>query len=215
MAFYDTRACTTCGVGGVTRHTCPFCPCNFCKKPGHTAPNCTKLQERNQRVGSSANGNSVASGPFSSPSSTRRKQTRLTHAQIADLVAGSSVTAAASADEGRSSDASSDPQHSYAHDTSLLAKRKREPESENARKKGATSSTGNRESDSDNVSPLLDDEVNYPNVKNFHAGLTIEYRLLNLDASQQSFRSWSLLPLTFCGNCLLKNARSTSSIIRT
>jgi len=294
MAFYDTRACTTCGVGGVTRHTCPFCPCNFCKKPGHTAPNCTKLQERNQRVGSSANGNSVASGPFSSPSSTRRKQTRLTHAQIADLVAGSSVVAVTSVDEGRSSGASSDSQHPYthdtsllaerkkepesenarkkgatsptgnresnndnvsplldnevnypglmagssaatptsadegrssgassdsqhphAHDTSLLAKRKREPESENARKKGATSLTGNRESNSNNISPLLDDEVNYPNVKNLHAGLTIEYRLLNLDASQQSFQSWSLLPCTFCGSCLLKNARSTSSIIRT
>ena len=294
MAFHDTRACTTCGVGGATRHTCPFCPCNFCKKPGHTAPNCTKLQERNQQVGSSANRNLVASGPFSSPFSTRRTQPRLTRAQIRGLVEASSVAAATSDDEGRSSDASSDPQHPYAHDTgllakgkrelesenarkkgatsptgdresnsdnvspllgdevnhpglmagssvaaatsagegrssgassdsqhpyahdtSLLAKRKREPEPENARKKGATSSTGNREPNSDNVSPLLDDEVNYPNVKNLHAGLTIEYRLLNLDASQQSFRSWSLLPLTFCGNCLLKNARSTSSIIRT
>jgi hypothetical protein len=215
MAFYDPRACTTCGVVGFTRHTCPLCPCNFCKKPGHAAPSCTKLQERSQRVGSSANRNSVASGHFSSPSSTRRKQTRLTHAQIAGLVAASSVAAATSADEGRSSGASSDSQHPYAHDTSLLPKGKREPESENARKKSATSSTGNRESNSDNVSPLLDDEVNYPDVKNLHAGLTIEYRLLNLDASQQSFQSWSPLPLTFCGSCLLKNARSTSSIIRT
>jgi hypothetical protein len=174
MAFYDTRACTACGVGGVTRHTCPFCPCNFCKKPGHAAPNCTKLQERSQRVGSSANRNSVASGPFSSPSSTRRKQTRLTRAQIRGLVEGSSVAAATSADEGRSTGASSDSQHPYPHDTSLLPKRKREAESENARKKRATSPTGNRESNSDNVSPLLDDEVSYPDVKNLRRA---DYRI--------------------------------------
>jgi hypothetical protein len=169
MAFHDTRACTTCGVMGVTRHTCPFCPCNFCKKPGHAAANCKeapKSQERSRRFGSSANGNSVASGPFSSPFSieTRRKQPRLTRGQITDLMAGSSVVAATSAGEGRSSGASSDSQHPYAHDTSLLPKRKMKPESENARKKSATSSTGNRESNSDNVSPLPDDEVNYPDV---------------------------------------------------
>jgi DNA-directed RNA polymerase subunit RPC12/RpoP len=149
MAFYDTRACTTCGVMGVTRHTCPFCPCNFCKKPGHAAPNCkeaSKSQERSRRVGSSADRNSAASGPFSSPFSTetRRKQPRLTRGQITGLIAGSSVVAATSAGEGRSSVTGSDSQRPY-------AKRKMAPESENARKKSATSSACNRESNSDNV----------------------------------------------------------------
>jgi hypothetical protein len=129
------------------------------------------LQERSRRVGSSADGNSVASGPFSNPFSTepRREQSQLTRDQITGLIAGSTVTTVAaptSAGEGRSSGASSDSQHPYAHDTSLLPKRKMKPESENARKKSATSSTGNREPNNDNVSPLLDDEVNYPDVRN-------------------------------------------------
>ena len=91
-------------------------------------------------------------------------------------MAGSGFVTATSAGEGPSSGVSSDStripysQHPYAHDTSLLSKRKLESESENARKKSATNSTSNRESNSDNVSlllddnvsPLLDDEVSYP-----------------------------------------------------
>jgi hypothetical protein len=59
-------------------------------------------------------------------------------------------------------------------------------------------STGNRKPNSNNVSPPLDDEVSYPERQNPHVELTIEYRLLNLDASQQFFRTWSLLPPIFC-----------------
>jgi hypothetical protein len=228
MAFYDRRVCKTCGLMGVTRHTCPFCPCNFCKKPGHVADNCEKalkLQEGGRRVRSSADRNPAAGGPFSNPFSTgtRRKQPRLTRGPNTDLMAGSGFVAATSTGEDRSSGASSDSprrphsQHSYAHDTSLLPKRKMNPESENARKKSTTSSTvppfdlmpeptvppfdlipeptvpsfdlipkptvppfdlipkptvppfdlmpkstGNGKPNSNNVSPLLDDEVSYP-----------------------------------------------------
>ena len=104
------------------------------------------MRERSRRVGSSADGNSVASGPFSSPFSTetRRKQPRLTRGQVTGLMAGSSAVAATSAGEGRSSGASSGSQRP-------CAKRKMTPESEGARKKSATSSTGNRESNGDKV----------------------------------------------------------------
>jgi hypothetical protein len=152
MALHDRRVCKTCGLMGVTRHTCPFCPCNFCKKPGHIADNCEKAlksQEGGRRVGSSADGNLVAGGPLSNPFSTgtRRKQPRLTRGPNTDLTAGSGFVAATPAGEDRSSGTSSDSprrphsQHSYAHDTSLLPKRKMNPESENARKKRTTSST--------------------------------------------------------------------------
>lgn len=152
MALHDRRVCKTYGLMGVTRHTCPFCPCIFCKKPGHVADNCEKAlksQEGSRRVGSSADGNPVAGGPIANPFSTgtRRKQPRLTHGPNTDLMAGSGFVAATSASEDRSSGASSDSprrpysQRSYAHDTSLLPKRKMDSESENARKKSTTSST--------------------------------------------------------------------------
>jgi hypothetical protein len=34
MALNDNRVCRGCGRMGVTRHTCPSCPCNYCKKDG-------------------------------------------------------------------------------------------------------------------------------------------------------------------------------------
>jgi hypothetical protein len=56
MAFYEGRVCRQCGRMGTTRHTCPSCPCNFCKKEGHIADNCELLKrrkEKSQQVGSS------------------------------------------------------------------------------------------------------------------------------------------------------------------
>jgi hypothetical protein len=152
MALHDRRVCIRCGIMDVTRHTCPLCPCNFCKKPGHVADNCEKArksQEGGRRIGGSADRNPVAGGPFSNPFSTRtrRKQPRLTRGPNTDLMAGSGFEVATSAGEDRSSGTISDSprrphsQHSYTHDTSLLPKRKMNPESENARKKSTTSST--------------------------------------------------------------------------
>jgi hypothetical protein len=34
---------------GVTRHACPSCPCNYCKKDGHIADNCTRAQRSKER----------------------------------------------------------------------------------------------------------------------------------------------------------------------
>ena len=42
MWLNDNRVCRGCGRMGVTRHTCPSCPCNYCKKDGHIADNCTR-----------------------------------------------------------------------------------------------------------------------------------------------------------------------------
>lgn len=56
MVFLEGPVCTQCGRIGVTRHTCPDCPCNFCKKKGHITDNCERLKrrkEKSQQIGSS------------------------------------------------------------------------------------------------------------------------------------------------------------------
>lgn len=183
MLLNDTRCCTECGRMGVTRHTCPRCPCSYCKRDGHSADKCerAKRSRETQPVGSSASGNPVAGGPLSNPSSDkpRRRQPRLTPRQKADLTTGSGSAAAISAGGDRSSAPSSESpgrrysQGSSSHDTSLSLKRKREFESEDSRKKINTtptvlprgfmaSQTGSGSSDDTDVIPLLDAEVTYP-----------------------------------------------------
>ena len=114
MDLHDKRVCKSCGLMGVTRHTCLFCSCNFCKKPGHVADNCEKAlksQEKGQRVGRSfISGNPITDGPFSNPFSTgtRRNQPRLSRGPNTDLMAGGGFGALTSAGEDRSSGASSD-----------------------------------------------------------------------------------------------------------
>jgi hypothetical protein len=56
MASYDAAGrrlshCRDCGRVGlaVTRHTCPSCPCNFCHREGHSAPDCPAVAKRKQR----------------------------------------------------------------------------------------------------------------------------------------------------------------------
>jgi hypothetical protein len=170
MLFEDTRCCTQCGLMGVTRHTCPHCPCNYCKTNGHSANKCETAQgsRRTQTVGNSADSNSVAQGPLSNPFSNkpRRTQTRLSSRQITTLIAGSSLEPSISANGDRSSVRRSE---SLAN-TSLSSKRKMEVQSENARKKINTtptvlspdlmsSQTDRRSLDHADVIPLLNTEV--------------------------------------------------------
>jgi hypothetical protein len=175
MLLNDTRCCTQCGRTGVTRHTCPLCPCNYCKRNGHSADKCERAQRsrRTQPVGNSANGNPVASGPLSNPFSNkpRRRQPQLPpNRRNADLTAGSGSAAAISAGGDRSSVPSSEPpergysQDSRSHDTSLSSKRKMKFESEDARKKINTTPTVlppglSRSPDDADVLPLLNAEV--------------------------------------------------------
>ena len=182
MLLNDRRTCTECGRMGVTRHTCPLCPCNYCKRNGHSADKCERGQtSRIQSVGNSANGNPVASGPLSNPfaNKPRRRQPRLPPRQNADLSTGSGSAAAISAGGDRSSVASSESpgrrysQSSYSHDTILSPKRKTEFESEGARKKINTTptvlppdlipgQTDSRSPGGTDVIPLLNAEVAYP-----------------------------------------------------
>jgi hypothetical protein len=173
MPLYESnRACTECGRTEVTRHTCPSCPCNFCKKEGHIADNCERLKREKEKssrpVGRFANGNPASGGPLSNPFSIapRKNQPRLPPRYNADVAPGSGAVATGSADGGGSRGPSSDSpgrdfsQRSSALDTSLSLKRKMEPEpeSENARKKSTTTPT----TLTPDVSPLLDTEVGYP-----------------------------------------------------
>ena len=150
----------------------PFCPCNYCKKDGHIADNCTRAQKSKDHrpVGSFANENPASGGPLSNPFSTkpRKNQQRLPPRHDAGVTAGSGAVATSSADGGGSRGPGSDSpgrhfsQRSSALDTSLSHKRKMEPESEpeNARKKSMTTPT----TLTPNVSPLLDAEVGYPDI---------------------------------------------------
>jgi hypothetical protein len=182
MLLNDRRTCTECGLMGVTRHTCPLCPCNYCKRKGHSADKCERAKiSRIQPVGNSANGNPVASGPFSNPFSNkpRRRQPRLLPRQNADLAPVSGSAAAISAGGDRSSVPSSESpgrrysQDSYSHDTILSPKRKMEFEPEDARKRINTTptvlppdlisgQTDSRSPDGTDVIPLLNAEVAYP-----------------------------------------------------
>jgi hypothetical protein len=182
MLFEDRRTCKGCGRMGVTRHTCPDCPCNYCKRNGHSADKCERGQtSRIQPVGSSANGNPVADSPFSDPFSNkpRRRQPRLPPRRNADLTTGSGSAAAISAGGDRVSVLDSESprrrysQDSHSHDTSLSLKRKIEFESEDARKKINTtptilssdlmsSQTDSGSTDDTDVIPLLNAEVAYP-----------------------------------------------------
>ena len=183
MLLNDTRCCTQCGRMGFTRHTCPSCPCSYCKKDGHSADKCerAKRSRETQPARNSANENPVAGGPLSNPSSDkpRRSQPRLTSRKNADLTTGSGSAAAISAGGDQSSAPSSESlgrrysQDSSSHDTSLSLKRKMEFEPEGSRKKINTtptviprgfmsSQTGSGSSDDTHVIPLLDTEVTYP-----------------------------------------------------
>jgi hypothetical protein len=53
MVLNDTRCGRQCGLMGVTRHTCPLCPCNYCKRNGHSADKCEKgqISRRTRPVG--------------------------------------------------------------------------------------------------------------------------------------------------------------------
>src|SRR5271167_3574172 len=48
LIYEDNRVCTRCARTSFTRHTCPFCPCNFCKKEGHIADDCELLKRRKE-----------------------------------------------------------------------------------------------------------------------------------------------------------------------
>src|SRR5271168_4908532 len=105
MLHYDSRVCTGCGRTSFTRHTCPFCPCNYCKKDGHIADNCTKAQrskKRSRPVASFADGNAASGGPLSNPFSiTPRKNRRLLPPRRnADVPAGSGAVATSSDSAG-------------------------------------------------------------------------------------------------------------------
>ena len=152
MALNDNRVCKGCGRMGVTRHTCPSCPCNYCKKDGHIADNCTRaqmLKESSRLVGNFADGNPASGGPLANPFSTtpRKSQLRLPPRHNADVTVGSGAVATSSADRGRSRGPGSgspdrhSSQHSPVLDTSLELKRKMKPEPENARKKRTTTPT--------------------------------------------------------------------------
>lgn len=208
---------------GVTRHTCPSCPCNYCKKDGHIADNCTRAQKSKKSsrpVGSFADGNPASGGPLSNPFSTtpKKNQPRLPPHHNADVTAGSSAVATSSANGGRSCGPSSDSpgrhfsQRSSALDTSLSLKRKMEPEPENgnARKKSTTTPT----TLTPDVSPPLDAEVGYPEeIRKLQVELIVEFSLSDLDASRSSSLSWSLLLSTYWRRFLLKNVQAISSII--
>jgi hypothetical protein len=163
--YEDNRACTKCGIMGFTRHTCPSCPCNYCKKDGHTADNCTKAQKaKSRRPGGSFADRDLASGrPLSNPFSItpRNNHLRLPPRHNAEVTAGSNAAPASSADGGESPSSSSDSpsrhssQHSPALDTSLSLKRKMTQISTTT----PTTLTPNLLSD---VSPLLDAEVGHP-----------------------------------------------------
>jgi hypothetical protein len=220
--YEDRRVCIECARTGFTRHTCPYCPCNFCKKEGHVADNCERLKRRKEKssqpVGRFADGNAASGGPLSNPFSIapRKNQLRLPPRHNADVTAGSGAVATSSADGGGSCGPSSDSpgrnfsQRSSALDTSLSLKRKMEPESEseNARKKSTTTPTPD-------VSPLLDAEVGYPErIGKLQVELIVEFRLSDLDASRPSSLNWSLLLSTYWRRFLLKNVQAISSIIR-
>jgi hypothetical protein len=103
VLYEDNRVCRGCGRMGVTRHTCPFCSCNYCKKDGHIANNCTRAQESKEShrpVGSFADGNPASGGPLSNAFSTkpRKNQQRLPPRHNADITAGSAAVATSSAD---------------------------------------------------------------------------------------------------------------------
>jgi len=189
VSMWFEKACTTCGRTEVTRHTCPTCPCNFCKKEGHIADNCERLKRRKESgrpFGRVADGNSTSGGPLSNP--FWKKQPRLPPRHNADVTAGSGAVATSSADGGGSRGPSSDSpgrdisQRSSALDTSLSLKRKMEPESENARKKSTTTLT----TLTPDVSPLLDAEVGYPEeIGKLQVELTVEFRLSDLDTKMR------------------------------
>jgi hypothetical protein len=179
LLYEDSRVCIGCGRTGTTRHTCPDCPCNFCKKEGHVADNCERLKRRKEKssrpVGRFADGNAASGGPLSNPFSIapRKNQLQLPPRRNADVTAGSGAVATSSAGGGGSCGPSSDSpgryfsQRSSALDTGLSLKRKMEREFENARKKSTTTPT----TLTPDVSPLLDAEVSYPErLESFRSG---------------------------------------------
>src|SRR5436190_18296266 len=89
MSLYDRRCCTRCGRMGVTRSTCPSCPCNICKKEGHIADDCDisgRHSNSHPKARSSHDARTIATGPLSNPYSIkpRRQQPRLTSGRSAN-----------------------------------------------------------------------------------------------------------------------------------
>jgi hypothetical protein len=148
MALYDNRVCRGCGRMGATRHNCPSCPCNYCKKPGHIADNCKKPKKprlRSPHIGSSAGLNSVASGPLSNPSSQRRRH--LQHSPQNDTSLSLKRKTNSEPDNARKKSITS---------TTYLGLN------------GSPIPTGTRHSDDANVSPLLHPEVGILNIEKLH-----------------------------------------------
>jgi hypothetical protein len=78
VLYEDNRVCRGCGRMGVTRHTCPFCPYNYCKKDGHIANNCTMAQESKKShrpVGNFADGIQLPVALYLIPSQLSRGKT--------------------------------------------------------------------------------------------------------------------------------------------
>jgi hypothetical protein len=148
MAFNDNKVCRGCGRMGVSRHTCPSCPCNYCKKPGHIADNCKKPKGPRQsspHIGSSAGLNSVAGGPLSNPFSPGRRH--LQYSPQKDTSLSPKRKASSEPDNARKKSITS----------TIYRGLNRLP-----------IPTGNRHSDGANVSPILDPEVDILNIEKLH-----------------------------------------------
>jgi hypothetical protein len=182
MSLYDTRSCTRCGRMGVTRPTCPSCPCSICKKEGHIADNCDisgRHSNSNPKARSSHDASTIAAGPLSNPyliNKPRRQQPRLTSKRSANptrqerSVGTEPATGDFSPVHKSNSSEKLDLQHQFPQRSNSSPKRKMDSEFDDVRKRTMTRTTtlgqdgllipaGSRESDSIDVSPILNPEV--------------------------------------------------------